>query len=260
MSLMEEIRRASIPPGQLALWWLGQNSFVFKSPAGLVVGIDLYLSDSCAERHPELNLRRKVPALIRPEELRLDVFATTHNHCDHTDPETLRRLRHWEQVRFIGPHPSCEAFQQAGIPPGQVTPAWPGSRTEIQDIILHGTFALPTDETDLNHIGYVLELRGGPRVYLTGDTDDHELLASAARYRPDLMIVCINGGFNNLSHWEAARLAARIQPQAAVPCHWDLFPDNSADPEQFRAALQVVAPGVRYLRLEHGRVLFWPDR
>ena len=66
------------------------------------------------------------------------------------------------------------------------------------------------------------------------------------------MITCINGGFNNLSHWEAAVLAARIKPKAAIPCHYDMFADNSADPRQFAAALRVKAPEVRYRELAHG--------
>jgi len=259
MSLMDQILRARVPAGQLAAWWLGQNSFIFKSPGGVLLGVDLYLSDFCAGRHPELDLRRRIPVLIQPEDLRLDVFATTHNHCDHTDPETLRRMRHRQQVRFIGPHPSCEVFARYGASPEQITPAWPGCRIPIADLVLHGVFALPTDDSDLNHLGYVVELCGGTRVYITGDTDDHELLASARRHHPEVMIVCINGGFNNLSHWEAARLAARIQPRVAIPCHWDLFPDNAIDPEQFRAALKVVAPQVRYARLVHGQGVLLPE-
>jgi L-ascorbate 6-phosphate lactonase len=67
------------------------------------------------------------------------------------------------------------------------------------------------------------------------------------------MITCINGGFNNLSHDEAAQLAAEIRPRAAIPCHYDMFPDNAADPRQFQAALKLRAPGVGYLQPEHGK-------
>ena len=56
------------------------------------------------------------------------------------------------------------------------------------------------------------------------------------------MISCINGGFNNLSHFEAAELAGKIKPKAAIPCHYDMFPDNAADPRQFAASLKLCAP------------------
>ena len=131
---------------------------------------------------------------------------------------------------------------------------------EFNDLRLRGTFALPTDASDLNHMGFVFQFGSGPRVYVTGDTADHELLAAAARFEPDLMITVINGGFNNLSHWEAAGLAAKIKPRAAIPCHYDMFPDNSVPPSQFRAALGVRAPEVRYQELRHGEpFLFSPD-
>jgi L-ascorbate 6-phosphate lactonase len=51
-------------------------------------------------------------------------------------------------------------------------------------------------------------------------------------------------------------LAGKIKPRAAVPCHYDMFPDNSMDPLQFRAALKLRAPDVGYLAPKHGeRVL-----
>jgi L-ascorbate 6-phosphate lactonase len=89
---------------------------------------------------------------------------------------------------------------------------------------------------------------------MTGDTDYSELLISAARHRPDIVITCINGGFNNLSHWEAAQLVGKIGPKVAIPCHYDMFPDNAVDPKQFRASLRLNAPSVGYQELEHGQV------
>jgi L-ascorbate 6-phosphate lactonase len=52
-------------------------------------------------------------------------------------------------------------------------------------------------------------------------------------------------------------LAHDIGPRAAVPCHYDMFPDNSMDPLQFRAALKLRAPEVRYLAPRHGERVVW---
>jgi L-ascorbate 6-phosphate lactonase len=250
---MDEIRAFKAPRGSVAVWWLGQNGFIFKTPEGTLAGVDLYLTNSCDGIAPGVDLSRKVPVLIEPEDVRLDVYACTHNHQDHTDPETIRRLRSKDTMQFVGPHPSCDVFRREGVESGRIVPAWPDCDIEHKDIRIRGTFAMPTDDTDLNHMGFVLEFGGGPKVYITGDTDYHELLLSAAKHRPDVMITCINGGFNNLSHWEAADLAGKVKPRAAVPCHYDMFPDNSVDPKQFEAALKLKAPDVRYMHLEHGR-------
>lgn len=260
MSLMQQIREFAVPKQSVAMWWLGQNGYIFKSPEGTMLGTDLYLTDHCATAYKDfgLNLSRRVPVLIAPEELEVDLFACTHNHLDHTDPETIRGLRNKDTTQFIGPHPSCQVFRDAGVESGRIVPAWPDCGMQFHDIQLNGTFALPTDDTDLNHMGYVLQFGNGPRIYMTGDTDHTDLLASAAKHSPDLMITCINGGFNNLSHWEAADIAARIQPKAAIPCHYDMFADNAVDPRQFRASLKVRAPEVRYQELVHGQPFVFP--
>lgn len=253
MSLMRDIRERRVPRGAVALWFLGQNGFVFKTSEGTVVGTDLYLSNSCTRiAPPGIDLSRRIPVLVEPEDLDVDLFVCTHNHQDHTDPETIERLRHKDTMAFIGPHPSCDVFTKQGVETGRITPIWPDHTVEMRDVKITGTFALPTDDTDLNHVGYILEFGGAPRIYMTGDTAECELLASAGRHNPAMMISCINGGFRNLSHDEAAMLAARVKPRVAVPCHYDMFPDNSADPHQFRAALKLRAPDVRYLAPAHG--------
>jgi L-ascorbate 6-phosphate lactonase len=255
MSLMQEIRACKVPRNSVVIWWLGQNGYIFKTHEGTLVSTDLYLTNSCAEAYAGagINLDRRVPVLIAPEDLDVDIFTCTHNHMDHTDPETLERLRHKDAGHFVGPHPTCGVYREKAIEESRIVPAWPDCRIELDDVTIHGAFALPTDDTDLNHMGYIFQFGKGPRIYVTGDTDYSDLLASAARHSPDLMITCINGGFNNLSHYEAAKLAAQVKPKAAVPCHYDMFPDNAADPAQFRASLTLHAPEVRYQELEHGR-------
>lgn len=258
MRLMQQIRGFAVPRGAVALWWLGQNGYILKSPGGTLTGVDLYLSNSCEGLVPPFDLTRKVPVLIEPEDLELDYFLCTHNHQDHTDPETLSRLRHPGTTVFAGPMPSCQVFRDHGIAEACIRPLWPAIETSFGDLSLTGTFALPTDSSDLNHMGFVLRYGDGPKVYITGDTDDHELLRSVARHAPDVMITCINGGFNNLSHWAAARLAADVKPRVAIPCHYDLFPDNACDPLMFRASLRACAPAVAYQELRHGEPWVFP--
>ena len=255
---MREIRQFPVPPKAVAFWWLGQNGFIFKSPEGTVVGVDLYLTNSCvAVAPPGMDLSRKVPVLIPPEELDVDVFVCTHNHQDHTDPETIERLRHKDTTHFVGPHPSCDVFARSAVESGRIVPVWADHVVEMRDVRIRGTFALPTDDTALNDLGYIFEFGNAPRSYMTGDTAECELLASARRHQPGLMITCINGGFKNLSHDPAAMLAGQVRPRVAVPCPYDMFPDNSMDPNQFRSALKLRAPEVRYLAPAHGeRVVF----
>jgi L-ascorbate 6-phosphate lactonase len=213
----------------------------------------MYLTDSCNGLAPGMDLTRKVPVLIAPEELDVDIYTCTHNHQDHTDPWTIRGLRNKDTAHFVGPHPTCGIYRAENIESGRIVPTWPQNVLELRDVRITGTFALPTDDTDLNHMGYVYEFGGGPKIYVTGDTDMSELLFSVEKQKPDIVITVINGGFNNLSHWEAAEVCGRIKPKLAIPCHYDMFPDNSVDPKQFRATLGLRAPGVTYQELAHGK-------
>jgi len=252
MSLMQQIRDYLVPRrGAVAIWWLGQNGFIFKTHEGTTVSTDLYLTDSCEGLVPGFDLKRQVPVYIEPEDLDIDIFTCTHNHQDHTDPETIRRLAHKDTMAFVGPPPSCGIYRAEGVTDDRIHMAWPDVELGFRDVEIRGTFALPTDASDLNHMGFVFSFGGGPRVYVTGDTDYTELLVSAAKHKPDAMITCINGGFNNMSHWEAADIAGKIQPKLAIPCHYDMFADNAVDPGQFRASLTLRAPNVAYCRLSH---------
>ncbi len=249
---IEEIRGARVERGSVALWWLGQNGFVFKTPRGVVFSTDAYLTNSCEElgRRAGMNLARAVPIFVPPEEFAVDYFLCTHSHQDHADPETIAALPK-EAMELVGPGLACEVFARCGVAPARMRQVYAGGKYSFGDVTVHGAFALPTDDTDLNHLGFLIEVEDGPRIYMTGDTDYTDLLAGVAKMQPQLMITCINGGFNNLSHWEAADLAHLVRPRAAIPCHYDMFPDNHQDPELFRAALRYKAPEVAYCHLEH---------
>jgi L-ascorbate 6-phosphate lactonase len=255
MALMQEIKNYEVPKQKIAVWWLGQNGFIFKTPEGTLLSIDLYLTDSVPDLLPDLpiNLHRKLPIFLKPEELETDIYACTHSHFDHADPETIRNLRNKDTMMFVGPSYTCEKYQAYGIESSRIQPIWPQGEVQHRDIIVRGTFAVPTDDSDLNHMGFLLNFADRLKVYVTGDTDHSELLASVAKDSPHVLIPCINGNFNNLSHWEAAELASWIKPKVAIPCHYDMFPDNAMDPQQFHASLKIKAPSVEYLELTHAK-------
>jgi len=257
MALMAVIRAAEVAPGTLALWFLGQNGWVVKSAAGIVVVVDPYLSDCCNPSRRGLDLRRRVPVPLAPEEIEADLVVCTHGHRDHADPVTLAALaRSGKVARFLGPAETQGVFAAAGIDPGRRVPFWPNAVERLGDLVLTGTFALPTDTSDLTHCGLVVAATGGAKIWITGDTAWCDLLAEdGARHKPDVICVPINGGYANLSHWQAAELVVRVAPRLAIPCHWDMFADNSCEPRMFRSSLVVKGAGERYHLLGHGENL-----
>ena len=68
MSLGERIKEHQVPAGHLALWWLGQAGYIFKSPAGRTLTIDPYLTNSCQQTGARagFNMKRLVPPPLEP--------------------------------------------------------------------------------------------------------------------------------------------------------------------------------------------------
>ncbi len=244
-------------PGKTAIWHLGQNSWILKGENGKTVAVDPYLTDFCAsgrtrERKPK---SRILPIFIEPEDLKVDVVLITHSHADHADPFTLERLSIKNSALFLAPWQAIKVLTEAGIPTDRQTLMHPLQTVVVGDtgIEVTGTFAEPTDFTDLNHMGFVVRFPGGRVWYNSGDTAKTELLEHAKAFKPAMMVVCINGGYHNLSHWEAAEICALVQPEVAVPAHYDMMPHNLQSPHMFRKSLYEKAKTVQYLRMEYYR-------
>jgi L-ascorbate 6-phosphate lactonase len=125
---------------------------------------------------------------------------------------------------------------------------------------MRGTFAIPFGADDMTHMGYIVKVATGPTVYFTGDTRYHEVLASCvAHHKPDVLVTVINP-FANLDPGQAARLAKEIDAKVVIPCHYDLFPDNSLPPRLLRSNLIVFGIGDRYRELKHGEVYAYPEK
>lgn len=240
---MSSIRELEPPSDALAIWFLGQNGFIMKAEHGPLIGIDLYLTNSCASkfRHVPYRLDRQLPVFIEPEDLDIDVFITTHSHDDHTDPETLLRIKKTSATTFIGPFDSMRVYQESGIPESCCRLIHPGESVDLLSAtVVQATFALPTDDTDLNHTGVLIRFGNGITFYDTGDTAYAERLSHLLPHGTDICAICINGGFHNLSHIEAASIIKDLSPRVVIPCHYDMMVNNVVPPEGLRVALDCV--------------------
>ena len=253
---MQSIRAFEVPAGGLAVWFMGQNGFILKPSAGPLIGIDLYLTNSCAELYAHLPFRldRQLPIFIEPEDLDIDIFFTTHSHDDHADPETIRRFLRKRKAQFVGPWESVEKYKRCGVPESCCLTLHPNQSLELGGATeLTGTFALPTDNTDLNHSGVLIRFANGITFYNTGDTGYCELLSSLLPRGVDVCAICINGGFHNLDALQAARIVKVIDPAVAIPCHYDMMVNNIGHPDMLRAALDLVGCEARVQIMDYYR-------
>jgi L-ascorbate 6-phosphate lactonase len=237
---MRSVREFQVPPGSLAVWYLGQNGFLLKDETSSLFGIDLYLTNSCADAPNNYTYRvdRQLPIFIEPEDLDIDVFVVTHSHLDHTDPQTIARMSKSKETMFLGPFDAARVFAECGVQSCACRVLHPGEVMEIGSTKLQATFAFPTDSTDLNHIGILLTFGTGITFYNTGDTAWSDRLSLLLPHDVDICAICINGGYHNLSSEHAALLIRDINPHVAIPCHYDMMVNNVGSPNMFRAALE----------------------
>jgi len=263
MKLRQQISRQRVSTGKVALWWLGQNGWIVKSPAGKVVVIDPYLTNACKAVGAAvgINMDRLVPPVLAPRDLvGVDAYAMTHGHEDHLDPETLQPYRTaGGGGPFVAPPETCDKLRKMGVPDSEIVMIWPNKEFTCGDVTLRGTFAIPFGADDMTHLGFVVKVEKGPTLYFTGDTRYHEVLASCvAHHKPDVLVTVINP-FANLDPGQAARLAKDIDAKVVIPCHYDLFPDNSLPPRLLRSNLILLGIGDRYRELKHGKLYMFPE-
>lgn len=252
-AFMQMVSKLSVDSGKTAMWTLGQNGYIVKTEIGTLIGVDPYLTDYCASGRTKISNEKSriLPVFIEPEDFYVDIMLLTHSHCDHTDPFTLERYRHKNETIFVGPWQTIEILKNAGIPDENIFVIHPLQSLQLKDITVTATYAVPTDATDLNHIGLIIQFSSGKTYYNSGDTANTGLLKYLREYKIDWMSICINGGFNNTNYWQAAEITSDILPKFAIPSHFDMMPHNIQLPHMFQIALERLSPTTKYVQLSY---------
>jgi L-ascorbate 6-phosphate lactonase len=219
----------------MKITWLGQGGYLIEQ-AGKRLVVDPYLTDALAASH---NLRRLAPPPLGIDELAPDTVFITHDHLDHFDPETLTPLlRRWPDCLLAGPKSVIAHARHLGVRAERLVEICVG-----QPVSLSGFTILPTPAKHSDPCAVGLLIDGGEKlVYISGDTlydVSHVPMVVELASKPiDVAMICINGKLGNMNLTEAADLAAELQPAIAVPMHYGLFQENTADPHEFVAACE----------------------
>lgn len=275
--LAAEIARTNVPDGALALWWLGQASFVVKG-GGRTVALDPFLSNYPGD------FPRSFPPPVQPGDLTgIDLVCCSHEHWDHVDPWTLGPIaRSSPQARFVVPA-GCVAtlVGEAGIAPDRVTGTLagpgPGPAFAGEPFTVAGVTVVPltaaheqtewSDGAGQRWQAYAIRLGGVTLVHMGDCAPFAGIVEMVGAQRPDLLLVPINGRdffrtsaniIGNLDVREAAELAVRTEARLVIPYHFDLMANNGEQPGRFVDYLfrwypeqpaKVLARGERYFYL-----------
>ncbi len=243
---MQQMEKTRPAPGTASAWWLGQGSFVFEGPNTGPLVVDPYLSNSCGNGGGD-GSQRMHPVPVEPGDLKVAAIFLTHDHQDHTDPETLPDLvRANPDAPIYAPLASIEHLGRLDISGPHVHRLERGESVSIPGATVHAVYAEHTEDS----VGLVFVFDDGPTIYHTADTEYFDGIGDAAKFAPDFMDICINGRWGNMNIDEAVRVTSEVQPREVMPMHWGLFSGNTADPQAFVAKLTDAGVQARPVVLE----------
>ncbi|MCX7006455.1 MAG: MBL fold metallo-hydrolase [Kiritimatiellaeota bacterium] len=213
--------------------WLGQSGYLLEG-AGQRLVLDPYFSD-VVERVE--GLRRLVSPPCPVADLKPDVLLITHDHLDHFDEETVAAImQRAPSCRLIGPASVMKHAAKMGLAAARLTPLASGETLALSGITIAAT---PARHSDVAAVGLLLQVEN-ILLWFSGDTLyapelSQQILALAPR-SPDIACICINGKLGNMNLTEATQLMTELRPRLAVPAHYGMFAENTADHEGFVAA------------------------
>lgn len=224
----------------MKITFLGQAGLLFDLD-GVKVMIDPYLSNSVEKVEPK-NYRRQ-PIDESYFDIKPDILILTHNHLDHTDPETLEKLfsKHngicvlasgnaWQTVRKFGGDNNYIMFNRGTV--------WTEKSIKFE--------AVHAEHSDDRAIGVIISY-GGSNYYITGDTLYNKKVINDINLPIDAVFLPINGAGNNMNMTDAARFAEIIKAKVAVPVHFGMF--DNLNPEDFNFKNKVIPQIYKEIKL-----------
>jgi L-ascorbate metabolism protein UlaG (beta-lactamase superfamily) len=255
--LLADVRVANRNDDNFRLWWLGQSGFLVQWKGSHLL-LDPYLSDSLTKKYeatdkPHVRMTERV---VDPARLDfIDVVTSSHNHTDHLDGETFRPLlKANPRMVMVAPEVNRDFIaNRLGIDPSLPVGLRDGQAASI------GSFrftAVPAahEEVLAEFLGYVVEF-GRWRIYHSGDTLLFEGMGERLQpFAVDVALLPINGRAperrvaGNLNGPESAKLAKSIGARLVIPCHYEMFEFNTADPAEFIRTAESIGQPYHVLR------------
>lgn len=252
-SVAETIAQRKVNAGELAIYWLCQAGFAFKSAANEVIYIDPYFSD-VVER--VVGFKRMMTCPVSAHEADADLVVCTHEHLDHMDTDALPVLALNHRTHFTGPIECVKEFAKLGIPAERCHLLEEGNSLTLGGTEINAVYA---DHGELapDALGIVLNC-GGIKVYHTGDTAYRPReFAPAIGMKPEVLIPCINGRFGNMDAKEAALLTSLVKPRVVIPSHFWMFVEQNGEPGAFLDLCKEVAPQSQAVVMKPGEELLF---
>lgn len=223
--------------GRTEVTWYGHAAFVVRTPGGTVLAIDPWFQNP---KTPDQEAGAKLE--------KVDYILVTHGHADHVGEAVALAQR--TGAKLVSSIDLGRALIKNGFPEGQASRETQGNvggaiqagdATVILVPAVHSSDV--TNESGHhgggNPVGFVIQVKGGPTLYHTGDTDvTMDMKQIPERYGAvDVMLACIGGHFT-MDPKGAALAASYVKASTVVPMHFGTFPLLAGSPKDLEAALK----------------------
>jgi L-ascorbate metabolism protein UlaG (beta-lactamase superfamily) len=264
---MHSFKKLDVPTGALGIHWFGQSTYALKDAAGTVVQIDPYYPK---ERFVERFIHIDKP--LDESTLPTDFVLLTHNHSDHTWPESCVAIHQsFPACRFVGPSESIKNLRDNGIAEDRLQEVSVGDSVKLAGFTVHVVYAKPPQgdpaagikPPDVQHFGYVVESgSGSDRVaaYVSGDpintfAEHDELTGAVAALRPDIGFLTTHPSEGEFPFFDgSAKMAQKIGLRSAVPAHYQCFVKRNYDPQAWVATFPLDGPELIIIPYNHAIV------
>lgn len=223
--------------GKTEITWYGHAAFVVKTPGGTVLAIDPWFGNP---KTPDKEAGAKLE--------KVDYILVTHGHADHVGEAAALAER--TGAKLVSSIDLGRALVRGGFPEAQASRETQGNvggaiRAGDATVILvpavHSS-DLTNESGHLgggNPVGFVIQVKGGPTLYHTGDTDvTMDMKQIPERYGAvDVLLACIGGHFT-MDPKGAALAASYVKARTVVPMHYGTFPLLAGTPKELEAALK----------------------
>jgi L-ascorbate metabolism protein UlaG (beta-lactamase superfamily) len=201
--------------------------------------------------------------VVDPELLKnISIITSSHNHTDHLDGETLIPLikNNPDAVLVIPAANRSFVSNRIEMPEDFAVGLNGGESVTIDEFEFYGVPAKHNEIERDEHgrckfMGYVISFVKW-KIYHSGDTLWYDEMPSLLKpFQVDVALLPINGDdptrgvAGNLNGKEAAELSKAIGAKIVIPCHYDMFTFNTADPKDFAEEAEKISQRYRILTI-----------